>query len=176
MINKIDLAYAACLIDSEGSIVIRKTKPKKNHWAAYYTLMISICNTHHGVLIDMKKMFGGSICRYDRPDINGYYKWQCYSLQAENCLKKLLPYFRIKKLQAELGLLFRKTKNYNKGRKRVNESLYLFREQVKEAISKLNHLAAAENKHSDIFFNEYEVMFRSLEKSRELARRAAYQN
>ena len=97
------LAYIAGLFDGEGTLVIGKYPVKTQvNWA--YRGFFAIANTHVPTLQYVKSLIGGKIVE------QGIGK-KCFSLtlstnEVRNILPELLPYFSIKKEQAEVMLKF----------------------------------------------------------------------
>ena|SRR2546428_593160 len=97
-----DLIYIAGLFDGEGSISLsyslsggspyRRTKT--------FNLRISLSQKNTTVLYALKRVFGGFITNI---------QWVTTSRNAEQVLKLLLPYLRLKRRLALLALEYRKT-------------------------------------------------------------------
>ena len=97
------LAYIAGLFDGEGTLVIGKYFIKRQVNPAYRGFM-AITNTHVPTLQYVKSLIGGKIVQQGMGR-------KCYSLslsanEIRNVLPELLPYFSIKKDQAEVMLKF----------------------------------------------------------------------
>jgi hypothetical protein len=94
------LAWAAGIVDGEGSIVLQKHKTR-----GYWALSVTVGNTDPRMLTILRDLFGGSISRYQpagpRKPI---WKWNVASRKAEHCLRQVLPWLVTKREQAELGL------------------------------------------------------------------------
>ena len=100
-----DVIYLAGLFDGEGCIFVSRQNSGRSHY-----LGVTITNTNVGVLKLAKRMFGGSIRQNSdsRKHRTTSWVWRIVSNQAENALKTLLPYLRIKRQEAELALDFQK--------------------------------------------------------------------
>jgi len=111
--TQIDWARLAAFIDGEGTIVIKSYKVK------YTQLFIRIANTDPRLPIWCKDVFGGQLYASDSNAIrkNGrrVYTWVLQSKKAELILRGCLPYFLLKKEQAEIALVYRKTFDHVKG-------------------------------------------------------------
>jgi hypothetical protein len=87
--TKIDFAYFAGLLDSEGCFRIKKWKPK-NRPNEVYTISVEIGNTRHKLFKWLKERFGGTIC-YIKPKDPTKLPAAIWTLSA-NALFKILPY------------------------------------------------------------------------------------
>jgi len=149
--NETQKAYWAGFVDGEGSIGIMKTK--SSHF-----LRITISQNKKYIVEEAKEEFGfgsvGSSTARERK-INGIitskktvmWYWNTTTNQAEEVLKLLLPYLRIKKNQALLALQFQKYKRKTtvRGQKKgggyqsMSKEVLNKRESFKQEISKLNN-------------------------------------
>lgn len=87
-----DAAYLAGLMDGEGSVTMAMKRQRRTTWR------ISIANTDFDLLAWCKEVTGcGSIIR--KPLSNPNHKdsggWQCYSWNARDIMKQILPYMKI---------------------------------------------------------------------------------
>jgi len=107
-----DLAYAAGLIDGEGSIGIYKTKYNRCHYGYHYRLLIQIGMCDAIATTWMYKNFSGNYGWYDRPGVSyqRMHRWQLNDKRASDLLVLLLPYLKTKKVQAEIAIEFQKGK------------------------------------------------------------------
>ncbi len=94
------LAYAAGIMDGEGTIVIVVRNRGKYNW---YQDSISV-HMGTGEVVDyLYNNFGGN--RYVRKEVGKTtYIWQMWCKQAREFLKKVMPYLITKKRQAEVFL------------------------------------------------------------------------
>jgi len=101
------LAYAAGVIDSDGSIGIRRsTYAKRVRGDAHnpiYSARVCIKQVEPEAVTLLKASFGGSLMVERASLKNGrpFYYWEIHSRQAAAMLRMLLPYLRIKRKQAE---------------------------------------------------------------------------
>src|ERR1700719_3338932 len=110
----IDWARLAAFLDGEGSIRVaiqkRSVRWKPTRKLPSMTLSISVYNTDPRLMVWLSKTFGG------RPVENTHstsrkrpvYKWHAFAKEREWILTECLPFFIIKRQQAELGLAFLK--------------------------------------------------------------------
>jgi hypothetical protein len=108
----------AAFIDGEGSIYI---KPLQTKSARYNQLTIHIANTDPRLPVWCQQNFGGKVYRSDSnrrlqgEKCNIAYSWRIFSKNAENILRGCLPYFILKREQAEIALAYRATFRYRTG-------------------------------------------------------------
>ena len=103
----VTLAYIAGLIDGEGSIRIQKQSEKG--WNPKYTPMISFVNTSLEAVklianfLGDTRIFTHDPSKYGYPNRKICYKtYKAGASSVATLLRKLLPYLRIKRRQAEL--------------------------------------------------------------------------
>jgi len=103
--KKEDLFYLAGLFDGEGSIYITQTHKRKK---IYHNLTVRLTSTNKEILDWCKEIIDlGTIqIRKKIDNRKQAYDWSLKGRQAEKLLKILHPYLRIKKKQAEIGILF----------------------------------------------------------------------
>ena len=104
--NEIDLAYTAGIIDGEGCICLSLVK-EKNIRGRRQRLTVSVGNTDKRLTLWLKNMFGGHSVLQSRTRNNkDYYQWRVSSKKASFFLSLILPYLKLKRRQAELGIEF----------------------------------------------------------------------
>ena len=135
----------AAYIDGEGCIIITHSPAKdKPHWNPHFSLVVQVTNSDMRLLVWCKKTFGGFITNKKRKVCKALGKrplfhWHVVSGDAEWVLKNCLPYFIIKKEQAEVGIAFREsfpTVKYGKGY-RVPSNVIEYRKTLKSKLSEL---------------------------------------
>ena len=104
-LTKEELAWMAGFVDGEGAIMI--SRPRLGVWH----LTLAVAQTSPGVLYWYKKVFGGSINFLSPEHIRakgavGRYTWQVIGKKARATLKVLLPFMRVKREQARIGIAF----------------------------------------------------------------------
>jgi len=129
--HKINLLnYLAGIIDGEGTIRIKKQKPRKRHNKGFYYFGLVSCGmTDKRPLILLMKTFGGKIYERKRSNRKPSWDWIVVCNQAINCCKKLLPYLIIKKERAKICLKLDLHKIQTKGREKIQEK-NKFREKL----------------------------------------------
>lgn len=109
LMKKTDLAYAAGIIDGEGCIGIWKRKLKQNGKEyPYRSLSVSVAMTEQWVPTWLQFAFGGSVIYFKakQENHNPYWQWNITSNKALEFLRLILPYLKIKRPHAELGISF----------------------------------------------------------------------
>jgi len=107
----LDWARLAAFIDGEGTIAIKNLRTKSGR---YSQLIVAIANTDPRLPMWCRENFGGLLYACDSNANKSAkwrrsYRWITHSAQAETIIKNCLPYFLLKKEQAEIALAYRKT-------------------------------------------------------------------
>lgn len=110
----VDLAYMAGIVDGEGCIAIERfrNQPSRNPPSYCYRLKIRIGNTNQGLIEYLRLSLGGSVKTVKPRTERDKEAWEWYTAgePAVEYIKLLLPYLRIKRPQAELGIKFQSRK------------------------------------------------------------------
>ena len=147
----IDWARLAAFIDGEGSIVIYRALPIGRQKSITYALTVSITNSSPVLISWLNETFGGSV--HDKPprvenplSKRPMWSWHLQEQQAGIVLQNCLPYFIIKRQQAEIGIAFSELKAATapKPFTRVSESSLKKREELRNKIHLLNSPRSAE--------------------------------
>lgn len=112
---ELHLAYFAGIFDGEGWVSITRTRPYGRHVTPRYSLYIGVANTYLPVLEAMKLLFGGSLGKTAKVNLQCY-AWRLTSHNAVRFLEALLPYLRIKRMQAEIGIEYMSVVSDGRGR------------------------------------------------------------
>ena len=91
--TKEDLIYLAGFVDGEGSFAIRNTPG------------LIIANTYLPILREIKEKFGGTVAPFKQrpnPKWRQAYRWCIYGQNAVALTRKLYPFLREKKQQADI--------------------------------------------------------------------------
>jgi hypothetical protein len=132
--TEIQWAQLAAYIDGEGCISILY-RPTKSVWTS-----VLLYNTDPRLCLWAQRTFGcGTIhaATHGRKNERPSYRWQIYSRQAFWVLENCLPYFVIKREQAEVCLALRETR-YAKGRShRLPQHVEVRRAQLKSHLQEL---------------------------------------
>ena len=140
--SDIDLARLAAFIDGEGCISIPKIKAQRAK-RPVHTLLISITNTDTRLMRWLEETFGGYVENHhnespQHPKWRSSYVWRITSGKAGALLEKCLPYFVMKRDQAELGIALCKTRGQCYGRGIcISDDLYDYRESLCQQIKVL---------------------------------------
>jgi hypothetical protein len=137
-----DLAYLAGIIDGEGTITIARA-PRNNtkHKVPYYIPHMKVCNTDKALIDWIHQNFGGRLNNERKPTDKWstlyYIRWNCG--KARDLLNQLLPYLRIKRLQALIVLecIGRMNRHMSTGVMMPKEETEL-RELLYSVVTKLN--------------------------------------
>jgi hypothetical protein len=140
-----ELAYCAGVIDSDGTIGIRKRlikEPKRKPYLNYMEI-IAVGQVSNEAVSLLKEIFGGNVMIRKSSTENGkdIFIWRVQQKKAQFCLETLLPFLRIKKTQAINCLEFRKVVEKSKEAKR----------QIKGQVGSLSR--------SQFFTNEMEKFY-----------------
>lgn len=146
-----DLGYIAGIIDGEGCIYIDRFKDKrKTHGRYQHVLRIKVAMTDFIVPLFFYEAFGGSYRRYQ---YNGESKtqskdthiWGIGGDKAKKILELIWPYLKIKRKQAEVGILFETKKQRRNALGKYKPLLskdYLEREEIYTQFRILNKKGA----------------------------------
>lgn len=101
------LAYAAGVIDSDGSIGVRRStyamRVRGDAGAPTFSARVCVKQVTPQAVALLKETFGGSLMM-QRPSVSRgkpLHYWEIHSRSAVACLHLILPYLRIKREQAE---------------------------------------------------------------------------
>lgn len=123
-VHRLELAWAAGIIDGEGCISIHKNlpNPKIHRVSPHYTLTIQVAMTHEETVRRMKAVFGvGSVGSYTPKNTTHkpYWMWTCSSSDAVEVIKSVQGFLVTKAVQARIGLIFTRRRNTQQGSKAV---------------------------------------------------------
>jgi hypothetical protein len=108
-LSRDDLGYLAGIFDGEGSVIINlgTTRHRGEGHAPAYQLQVTISNTHRGLMEWIHASLGGSLTahKFDRALV--CHNWKMTDARAGEFLELLLPFLRVKREQAEVGIAFR---------------------------------------------------------------------
>lgn len=114
--NKLELAYLAGAIDSDGYISIKRStyhlRVRGDAVNALYHEIVGLKQVTPHIPDLLKTTFGGSL-GIDKPStVNGkaLYRWHVTDKSATDAIVALLPYLRVKKRQADLVIELRESK------------------------------------------------------------------
>lgn len=138
MVEEIELAYVAGLLDGEGSVAIYTNgRPRNRSISPPWLLDVSIGNTSLPLMDWLKETFGGSIQPHKASLGNKpMYYWVLHSRAAHAFLIEVMPYMRIKYLQAEVALRYYREGQHSTGHK-VSDEEFARRSNVSEQLKLL---------------------------------------
>ena len=111
IMTKEQLAYFGGFMDADGTITIKRFN-RYDRWHYCGVLSCTQVDKPKGakVIEEMQTLFGGSLSRYTQKPKNSKWldtiQWQITGRPAEDCVKMLYPYLKIKYRQAELLIEF----------------------------------------------------------------------
>jgi hypothetical protein len=112
--TQLDWARLAAFIDGEGSILITE---RRTPYQWYSRLAVCIANTDPRLPAWCKERFGGRIQVRSRHKENKrtVWTWTAQAKIAEKAIRGCLPYFILKREQADIALIFRTTFKLERG-------------------------------------------------------------
>ena len=125
MVNKIEKAYIAGLIDGEGCIFLGRRFDKRNgRNRMYYKLEVILVMSNPNAIIFVKERYGGALDK-QKNGVNKslYWRLNIASIKALNLLKDILPYLRIKKASAMYAIQFQEHIEVNRHESCVQRGL-----------------------------------------------------
>ena len=111
------LEYIAGFFDGEGYVTISKAS-SKCHSGSEYWLVVSMANTHKGVLDEIQKLIGGNVI-FHKGDkgCKHHYRLTLYSKRAYEFLMLVYPYLIVKKREAEVAFRYHSRNRTHRGPK-----------------------------------------------------------
>jgi hypothetical protein len=104
----LDWARLAAFIDGEGHIALNANSKKGGKQYAY--LRVILTNTDPRLIVWAQRVFGGGVLKAPRKaPLRRCFKWTVSCRHAEAVLRGCLPYFILKRDQAEIALAFQET-------------------------------------------------------------------
>jgi hypothetical protein len=140
------LAYAAGIIDGEGHIGMYRNIPKA-HWkgrgkSPRYEYGVTVNHTARPLIDWLHTQFGGSVSKKVVAHEHWLPQWRWYlsSLQAADFCRAILPYLRVKTMQAALMVEFVETKTSQRGApgRRTTDAELAWRDDVYLRLCALN--------------------------------------
>jgi len=127
--NKLELAYLAGILDGEGCITLAKVYRKDNRnknpqYKEEYWGQVAIgwkdIPKQTEFLDELKEKFGGykALFKANNNHQCDWCYWRLTSNKSSEFLKKILPYLRVKKRQAEIVIRMHDLKLANRGKKK----------------------------------------------------------
>lgn len=106
-----DIIYAASALDCEGNISLSR---RFNGTVPSWTLKVGIANTNPTLTDFLLENFGGHVHTEAPVKLSKriIYRWQIHAKNAADFLTLVLPYMKLKKEQAIIGLNFQENRKY----------------------------------------------------------------
>ena len=94
--------WMAGFFDGEGSISLSRAKAGKE----CYQLRVSVVQAESAPIKEIADALGYGMCRWRGCNGRWQYEWAAYGDRAISFLESILPYVKVKKVQAELALTY----------------------------------------------------------------------
>lgn len=141
-VPEIDWARLAAYIDGEGTIYINKQKPRKATFSPRFFLSVVVTNTNPRLMNWLKERFFGSVfvVKGGKSPLSKkmIMRWQANERIAQTVLARCLPYFVMKREQAEIGLAFMRLRDENWSRAKVSDEVIQVRDSYRLQIQEAN--------------------------------------
>ncbi len=136
-------AYAAGIIDGEGTIGIWKEARSRNSSGYRFRIALEVSNTKEQLIDWFAEQFGGFKAKSNKGNDKHQplWKWRCTTSEIPFVLAKIEPYLLIKQNQLQLAKRFVAVQvqfNQRSGKRQGGEALQLFEELWLESKG-LNH-------------------------------------
>lgn len=108
------LAYAAGIIDGEGTISLIKEQRKKTPLGYSITLHVQVSNTEEWLCHWLQMQFAGYVSSPYQPKGRAklIWKWMIKANKAVDFLRLISPYLQLKKHKAELAIQFQEQRGH----------------------------------------------------------------
>lgn len=135
---RLHLAYIAGFLDADGTILVRLQKQALTRWSPSLHVQLGIYNQDQAVLLDIVETLGCGRIRAVRSGCSGVYRIEFTRRDTKQVLELLLPYLRIKREQAQLGLLALSAPRYSGRGKIVPTEMIEYRQSLVARSKELN--------------------------------------
>ncbi len=136
-----DAAYIAGFFDGEGCVILHKMHINDSVRTPNYGLRIYLSNTFPGIVewIQMKVGYGHIYNRKRPGNWKRVYEWCINGRRADDFLKQIYPFLKIKRLQVEVAFEYIETL-YLPGENRniLQEKVLNLRHELKKRLTMLN--------------------------------------
>ncbi len=137
-VTEIEWAQLATWLDSDGSISIQKSRPKRPGLASIYRSRVAVSNTNRNVMDWLQTRFGGAVyLALRRPKHKPVLVWRCAATERVALLKQVLPYLIVKQDRAALAIRYAEDMTWSgksgKGR-RPSEIMPMVEQERREAL------------------------------------------
>ena len=97
-----DLAYAAGIIDGEGSICVAYCKQSSMSSVKNYGVAVSVGMVDPEVPLWLKSIFGGNVDTYKGKRL--VYRWKLHARKCADFLEMVSPYMKLKRARSEAAV------------------------------------------------------------------------
>ena len=137
-ISDIDWARAAAYLDGEGSIYIAKGHGRQT--LSGHQLCLDVTNTDPRLPIWFRERFGGTVSIHSKKtnkNSRQAFRWRARCNIAANVLEGFLPYFLLKRDQAEMAIAFQQQFTTGRGGRaqKVTQEEFLERDKYRVLLS-----------------------------------------
>ncbi len=143
MVLESEKIYMAGLFDGEGCVHINKWRGRSKKGDAY-SLLVQIKMCDGRLLTHLHQQFGGNLALDRRSLINPRHSdiqvWRVGCAKAKDFLESILPYLKLKKLQAKLAIQFQERMPQWKGNKVLSDEELSYREACYKRMRELKQL------------------------------------
>jgi len=143
LVSEVNWARLAAYIDGEGTIMIQRSDVKTGLKHPCFVLTVIVANTDLRLMEWLSRTFTGNVyfsqsakSRFRSHKI--CHSWRQFEERAAVILEHCMPYFIMKKEQAEIGLAYREIRKMgSKGRKLTSADIQM-REEMRSKMRNLN--------------------------------------
>lgn len=141
-INPLETAYIAGLFDGEGSVSIIKNIGLPDRVTPYYHLVVSLGMYSKEPIYYLKESFkkGSVNTFYDKKNQKMRYTFTAASNDASHVLSHLIPFLKVKKLVALLGIQFQEKMRGNSRGFCLSKEMINEREMIRKKVMELNRM------------------------------------
>jgi hypothetical protein len=144
-VSEVSWARLAAYIDGEGTIAINRSEPSGRLANPQHHLYVAVGNSDPRLIVWLKQTFGGWAGPQKQKFKEGAvvskkprFLWVVSSQQAAHLLEQCLPYFIMKKGQAEVGLAFQFLKERGIRGKKLSSEVVTQRESFHEKLKAMH--------------------------------------
>lgn len=151
-VNEIDWARLAAFIDGEGTIMITTSMSAKSQTVGHMLSLI-VSGTSPRLIQWLQDTISGRvyIVKASQWKSNApCYSWRIFEERAEVVLQHCLPYFIIKREQAETALAYRALKRQGSKGRRQSPEVIQQREAFRLQMKALNNFKKADSRNSSL--------------------------
>lgn len=141
-LDHLERSYIAGFFDGEGTIGIRARKRTFKSTREYWECNVAVCNTDEDIMRWLHSKIGGYLSRHQHKNNRCRPNWllKLRAHEARTVLPMILPYLRIKKLQAEvvMNFLFEQKAHHAPGVKGHPENVIAMRRDLYNVAKVMN--------------------------------------